>query len=323
MAIRTRFTEVFGIEHPVVGGALMHLSRAPLVAAVSKAGGVGVLASAIFRDKESFRDEVRRIRDLTDRPFAVNLNLFPMMRPLDNRHYLEVLVAEGVRIVETSGHDLPEDLAADIKGASLLWMHKCAAVRHARRAERLGADAVTVVGYENGGATGKYDVTTMVLVPATREAVSVPVIAGGGVSDGRGLAAVLALGADAAIIGSRLVLTEECGVHENVRKVLLEADIYDTTLVMRSIGMAHRVLLNEASRKVLEIESRGGGLDELMPHIIGEQTRKVYFDGDVDAGMNYISQAVGLMREVRPAGEVVRDMVREAEAIFKRFAASA
>lgn len=322
MAIRTRFTDLFGVEHPVVGGALMHLSRARLVAAVSEAGGLGVLASAIFQDREAFRDELRRIKDLTAKPFAVNLNLFPMMRPVDNRDYLEVLVAEGVRIVETSGHELPEELVRDIKAAGLLWMHKCAAVRHARRAERLGADAVTVVGYENGGATGKYDVTTMVLVPATREAVQVPVIGGGGVVDGRGLAAVLSLGADAAIIGSRLVLTEECGVHDNVRRALIEADIYDTMLVMRSIGMTHRVLVNEASRKVVEIESRGGGLDELLPHIIGEQTKKVYFEGDVDAGMNYISQAVGLMRDVRPAGDVVRDMVREAETIFRRLARS-
>ncbi len=323
MAIQTRFTKLFGVEHPVVGGALMHLSRAPLVAAVSRAGGLGVLASAIFRDRESFREELRRIKDLTDKPFAVNLNLFPMMRPVDNRDYLDVLVKEGVRIVETSGHELPEDLVADIKAAGLLWMHKSAAVRHAKRAERLGADAVTVVGYENGGATGKYDVTTMVLVPATREAVQVPVIAGGGIVDGRGLAAVLALGADAAIIGSRLVLTHECGVHPNVQKALIEASIYDTTLVMRSIGMTHRVLVNEASRRVIEIESRGGGLEELLPHIIGEQTRKVYHDGDVDAGMNYISQAVGLMHDVRPAGDVVRDMVREAEEIFRRWAASA
>jgi len=320
MAIRTRFTEKFGVEHPIVGGALMHLSRAPLVAAVSKAGGLGVLASAIFRDRDSFREELKKIKELTDRPFAVNLNLFPMMRPVDNHDYLEVLVEEGVRIVETSGHELPEDLVREIKAAGLLWMHKSAAVRHAQRAERLGADAVTVVGYENGGATGKFDVTTIVLVPATREAVQVPVIGGGGVVDGRGLAALLALGADAVIIGSRLVLTEECGVHENVRRALLDATVYDTTLVMRSIGMTHRVLVNEASRKVLEIEARGGGLEELLPHIIGEQTRKVYFEGDVNAGMNYISQAVGLMHEVLPAGEVVRRMVAEAQQIFRRFA---
>lgn len=321
MAIKTRFTEIFGVEHPIVGGAMMHLSRAPLVAAVSEAGGLGVLASAIFSDPESFREELRRIRALTSKPFAVNLNLFPTMRPIDNRDYLKVLLEEGVGIVETSGHELPEDLAKEIKASGLKWIHKCAAVRHAKRAERLGADAVTVVGYENGGATGKYDVTTMVLVPATTEAVSIPVIGGGGIVDGRGLAAVLALGADAAIIGSRLLLAEECPIHENVRKALIEASIYDTVLVMKSIGMAHRVLLNAAARKVLEIEARGGSFEDLLPYIIGEQTKRVYFDGDLDAGMNYCSQAVGLMREVLPAREIIHRMVQEAERIFKRFAA--
>lgn len=319
MAIKTRFTELFCVEHPVVGGALMHLSRARLVAAVSEAGGLGVLASAIFRDKDSLRNEIRHIKSLTSKPFAVNLNLFPMMRPVDNREYLDVIVSEGVKVVETSGHELPEEMAAEIKRAGLLWIHKCAAVRHAKRAERLGADAVTVVGYENGGATGKFDVTTMVLVPATCEAVRIPVIGGGGVVDGRGLAAVLCLGADAAIIGSRLVLTEECEIHPNTRRALLEADIYSTTLVMRSVGMTHRVLLNEAARKVLEIEATGGKIEDLLPYVVGEKTQKVYFDGEVDAGMNYISQAVGLIHEIRPAGEVVRSMVEEAEKIFSRF----
>jgi len=316
---KTRITEMFGIDHPIIGGAMMFLSRASIVAAVSQAGGLGVLASAIFKSREEFRDELRRIKDLTDKPVAVNLCLFPMIRPIDNRDYLEVLVEEGVGVVETSGHELPEDLVADIKGAGVKWIHKSAAVRHAQKAEGMGADAVTVVGYENGGATGKYDITTMVLIPATKEAVDIPVIGGGGVVDGRGLAALLALGADGVIIGSRLVLAEECGVHEDVRKALGEAGIYDTTLVMRSIGATHRALKNEAAIKVREIEERSGGLEELLPLIAGTQSEKVYFNGEKDAGMNYISQGVGLMTEVKPAAEIVKEMVEQAEARFAAY----
>jgi len=316
---KTRITELLGIEYPIVGGAMMFLSRAPLVAAVSEAGAVGVLASAIYKDRESFRDELKKIRDLTDKPVAVNLSLFPMIRPIDNRDYLEILLEQGIGIVETSGHELPQDLVDDIKSSGVKWMHKSAAVRHAKKAERMGADAVTVVGYENGGATGKYDVTTMVLVPATREAVEVPVIGGGGVVDGRGLAALLALGADGIIFASRLVLSEEAGIHENTRKALLEAGIYDTTLVMRAIGATHRALMNEAALKVRELDEKGGTLEEMLPLIMGTQSDKVYFEGQTEVGMNYISQGVGLMHEVKPAAEIIHEMVEQAEGIFKRF----
>lgn len=317
---KTKITELLEIEHPIIGGAMMFLSRAPLVAAISEAGAVGVLASAIYKNREEFRDELKKIKDLTDKPVAVNLCLFPMIRPIDNQDYLDILLEEGVGIVETSGHELPDELVSQIKSSGVKWMHKSAAVRHAIKAQRMGADAVTVVGYENGGATGKYDVTTMVLVPATREAVDIPVIGGGGVVDGRGLAALLALGADGIIFASRLVLAEECHIHENTRKALLEASIYDTTLVMRAIGATHRALKNEAALKVYEMDEKGGGLEDMLPLIVGAQSEKVYFDGETEVGMNYISQGVGLMNEVRPTAEIIHEMVEQAEEIFKGFA---
>jgi len=317
--LKTAITDLLNIEYPIVGGAMMFLSRARLVAAISEAGAVGVLASAIYKNREEFRDELKKIKDLTDKPVAVNLCLFPMIRPIDNQDYLDILLEEGIPIVETSGHELPEDLVNNIKSSGVKWMHKSAAIRHAQRAERMGADALTVVGYENGGATGKYDITTMVLVPATKEAVNVPVIGGGGVVDGRGLAALLALGADAVIFASRLVLAEECEIHENVRKKLCEASIYDTTLVMRSIGATHRAFKNEAALKVHEMDEKGGNLEEMLPLIVGAQSEKVYFDGETDVGMNYISQGVGLMNEVKPAAEIIHDMVEQAEGIFKNF----
>jgi nitronate monooxygenase len=317
--IRTRLTELCGIEHPVVGGAMAHLSDALLVGAISEAGGLGVLASANYKTADEFRAELKKIREVTAKPYAVNLNLFPMMRPIDNMEYLDVLCDEGCTVVETSGHELPEELTGTLKARGLVWIHKCVLPRHAQRAERMGADAVTVVGYENGGATGRWDIGTMVLVPAVIEAVDIPVIGGGGVVDGRGLAALLALGASGVIMGSRFVLAQECNVHENVRKLLCDASITDTMLVMRAIGATHRVIANQAARDLAEVEaSPDAGLEDILPFVLGEKSREVYFDGNVDAGMCYISQAVGLMPTVKTAASIVHDTVAEAEAILKR-----
>ena len=166
-AFRTRVTEMLGIPTPILGGCMMDLSRAPFVAAISNAGALGILASAIFRDGASFRDELRRVRDLTDRPFAVNINLVPMMAPPDNRAFVDILAAEGVRIVETSGFGAPADLVSLFRQHGLVWIHKCVGVRYAQKAEKMGADAVTVVGYENGGATGQLHVATLILLPST------------------------------------------------------------------------------------------------------------------------------------------------------------
>lgn len=317
--IRTRLTELCGIEHPIVGGAMAHLSDARLVGAISEAGGLGVLASANYKTAQEFRQELRRIRQFTTRPYAVNLNLFPMMRPIDNMEYLDVLCEEGCTVVETSGHELPPELTQAVKARGLVWIHKCVLPRHAQRAQRLGADAVTVVGYENGGATGRWDIGTMVLVPAVVQAVDIPVIGGGGVVDGRGLAALLALGAEGAIMGSRFVLAEECAIHDNVRQMLCDASVTDTMLVMRAIGATHRVIANEAARRLAEIEARpDAGLEDVLPFVLGEKSREVYFDGNVDAGMCYISQAVGLMSSVRPAAAIVQESVAQAEAILGR-----
>lgn len=317
--IRTRLTELCGIEHPIVGGAMAHLSDARLVGAISEAGGLGVLASANYKTAQEFRQELQRIRQFTTRPYAVNLNLFPMMRPIDNMEYLDVLCEEGCTVVETSGHELPPELTQAVKARGLVWIHKCVLPRHAQRAQRLGADAVTVVGYENGGATGRWDIGTMVLVPAVVQAVDIPVIGGGGVVDGRGLAALLALGAEGAIMGSRFVLAEECAIHDNVRQMLCDASVTDTMLVMRAIGATHRVIANEAARRLAEIEARpDAGLEDVLPFVLGEKSREVYFDGNVDAGMCYISQAVGLMSSVRPAAAIVQESVAQAEAILGR-----
>jgi NAD(P)H-dependent flavin oxidoreductase YrpB (nitropropane dioxygenase family) len=311
--MRTPLTEMLGTELPIIGGTMMDLSTAPFVAAISKAGALGVIASAIYKEEDRFRDDLKAVRDATDKPFAVNVNLFPMMQKLDNFRYLDIMAEQGVKVVETSGFSPPDELVARIKQYGFKWLHKCVGVRYAQKAEKLGADAVTVVGYENGGATGNLNVTTLVLVPSTVDAVRVPVVGGGGVVDARTLAAVMCLGAAGAVVGTRLMLTEECPIHDNLKHALLKANELDTDVIMRSVGFAHRIWLNAPARKVMEIEARGGGIQELYPHVSGESARRMYETGDVETGTVSCSQAIGLVREIKPIREALLEMVQGAE----------
>ena len=314
----TRITRRLGIRYPIIGGTMMSISTADFVAAISDAGGLGILASAIYSSKEDFAAAIDRIRQLTDRPFAVNINLFPAMRPIDNDQYMDVLVEKGVKIVETSGHSAPEGLCQRFKDAGMTWIHKCVGVRYARKVEGMGADIVTVVGYENGGATGNLDIGTLVLVPTVRDAIGLPVIAGGGVSDGRGLAAVLALGAEAAIIGTRLLATAECPIHEKVKQALLQATEVDTRLVLRSIGATHRVWNNPAAEVCLELEKAGAGLEELIRAASGEKARLMYRTGDLECGIMSCGQGVGLVHDVPTVAELFDRMMAQAEETVRR-----
>ncbi len=292
---------------------MMDLSTPEWVSTVANAGALGLHTSATYKNYEDFQRALRETKDLTDRPFGVNINLFPMMEKPDNSRFLEIMAEEGVLIAETSGFAPPTDLAEQMKDLGIFWMHKCVGVRYARKAESVGADAVTVVGFENGGATGNLNVTTLVLVPSTVDAVDIPVIGGGGVVDGRTLLAVLSLGASAAIIGSRLLLSEECPIHPNVKQALLDADELDTDVIMRSVGFAHRVWMNEPCRQVAEIEARGGGLDEVYPLVSGAATRRMLTTGDLEVGSLSVSQGVGLIREIKPVKAILEDMMEEAE----------
>ncbi|GAB4289769.1 MAG: NADH:ubiquinone reductase [Myxococcota bacterium] len=314
---KTKITELFGIEYPIVGGTMMWLSRAELVAAISNGGGLGVLASAIFKSKEEFRDELQKLKSLTKKPFAVNLNMFPSMRPIKNEDYIEVLLDEGVKIVETSGHQAPTEYVPPLKSAGVKLIHKCVGVKYARKAESLGVDAVTVVGYENGGATGELDIATMVLIPTVADAVRLPVIGGGGIANGRGLLAALALGAEGVIIGSRFLLSEECPIHPKLKEALIKANERDTMLIMRSLRATHRVWVNEAAMKVKELEEKQAGLEELFPYIAGERAREMFEGGELSRGILACGQCIGLIREIKPAGEIIKDIMREATAVYK------
>jgi NAD(P)H-dependent flavin oxidoreductase YrpB (nitropropane dioxygenase family) len=304
---------MLGIKYPIIGGTMMSISNADFVAAISNAGGLGILASAIYHSKEEFGQAIDRIHELTDQPFAVNINLFPSMRPIDNDDYMDVLVEKGVKIVETSGHSAPEELCARFKKAGMTWIHKCVGIRYAQKVEKMGADIVTVVGYENGGATGKLDIGTLVLIPSVIDAIDLPVIGGGGVSDGRGVAALLALGAEAVIIGTRLLLTKECPIHDNLKQALCQATELDTMLIMRSIGSTHRVWNNEAAQKCLEIETAKGSFDEVLSVVTGDKARKMYKDGDIDLGVISVGQGVGLIHDIPTIKELFDKIMDEAK----------
>jgi len=315
--LKTRLTERFGIKHPIVGGAMMWISRAEYVAAMSEAGGLGIMASANYKSKDAFDEAITRMKSLTDKPYGVNINLFPSMTQIDNNDYIDVMADHGLKIVETSGHHAPEELVGRFKDLGMTWIHKCVGVRYAKKVEAMGADVVTVVGYENGGATGKLDIGTMVLVPVVVDAVNVPVIGGGGVSDGRGLAAVLALGAEAVIMGTRLLVTKEAPIHDNIKTALLHASELDTMLVMRSLNATHRVLANEAAKKCLTLEEEKAEFMTLYEVIKGENAKQMYDEGDVDKGILACGQGIGLTHDIPTLKELFDRMAAEAEERMK------
>lgn len=317
---KTKITELFGTKYPIVVGTMMHLSRAEMVAAASNSGALGVMASAIFQTKEEFRREVKKLKGMTDKPFAVNLNLFPAMRPIDNREYLEVIFDEGIKIVETSGHKAPEEFAGDLKNRGVTLVHKCVGVRYALKAQSIGVDAVTVVGYENGGATGTLDITTLCLVPRVVDALKVPVIGGGGVADGRGFLALLALGAQGVIMGTPFLVAEECPIHPKLKQALINATELDTMVVMRFIQNSHRVWINEAAKKVAELEKQQAGLPEIIKAAGGDKAQRMFQEGDLQAGVISCGQGVGLVEKVRPMKDIIEGIVHQAEELRQKLA---
>ncbi len=309
---KTKITEILGIKYPIVGGTMMWITTPEFTSAISNAGGLGVLASAIYQSREAFADALDRTHDLTDKPFAVNLNLFPMMRPIDNNDYLDILIEKDIKVVETSGHSAPQELCTRFKEAGLIWIHKCVGLRYALKVQDMGADIITVVGYENGGATGKLDTGTLVLVPLIAESVNVPLIGGGGVSDGRGFLAILALGAHGVIIGTRLLATQEAPVHENLKHALLRASELDTMLIMRSIGATHRVWANAAAKKCAELEAGRAELAEILKIVGGEKAKIMYEKGNLDAGIISCGQVVGMANDIPTVKELFDRIIAQA-----------
>ncbi|MEA3339722.1 MAG: nitronate monooxygenase, partial [Chloroflexota bacterium] len=292
-------------------------------AAISNAGAMGMMASAMFDTQEKFRQAVRRAKESTDKPFGVNLSLFPAMRPIDNDLYVEVILEEGVRVVETSGQRPPAELLARLKGGGVKVMHKCVSARHALSAQKAGVDAVTVFGSEGGGHIGELGLTTMALVPRAADLLEIPLLAAGGIADGRGLLAALALGADGVTIGTRLLATEECPIHPNLKQALIAATELDTLPILSSLHNTLRAWKNPAALKVAELEARQADIWEILPVVAGAETRRMFEEGDVEAGVIACSQAIGIVGEVKSVADVIKEMVREAEEIHGKFAKGA
>lgn len=285
-------------------------------AAVSNAGALGIMSSAMFPDQENFRAALRRLKELTARPFAVNLNLFPALRPIDNDLYVDVILEEGgVGIVETSGSRPPQALLARLKGRGILLVHKCTTVHHAVIAEEMGYDAVTVFGSEGGGHIGDAGLTFLSMVPRCADLLKVPVIAAGGIADGRGLAAALALGAQGALIGTRLLLSEESPIHADLKRAMLAACETDTVTVLGSVHNNLRVWRNRAAEKAAELEAAGAPFEEIIKVVAGSLTHGMFETGDPDAGIVVCSQDIGIIHDIKAVSEIITGMVREAESV--------
>ena len=311
---KTRITEMFGIEYPIIQGAMQWLARAELASAVSNAGGLGIISSAIFPTIKELRQEIRKMRGLTERPFAVNITLLPTFRPMNYEEYITAAIEEGANIIETAGRS-PEPYMKLLKDAKVTVMHKCARVGDVKTAERLGVDAVTIIGFEAGGVPGMEDVTSLVRIPLAMDAVKIPIIAGGGIGDGRGLVAALALGAQGVQMGTRFVCSDECIAHPRYKEKILKARDRSTVVTGQSVGNAVRCLENKLTQQFLALEKAGASKEEL--DLFGQGRAYLgLIEGDIDGGSLVSGQIAGLVKEIKPVKVIMEEIVAEAEAII-------
>lgn len=309
--LRTPFTELLGIEHPVVQGGMMWVGRAELAAAVSEAGGLGMVTALTQPTPADLAAEIARTRKLTDKPFGVNLTTLPSINPPPYDEYRRAIVDSGVTIVETAGSS-PEPHMAFFREHGVRVIHKCTSVRHAVKAERVGVSAVSIDGFECAGHPGEDDIPGLVLVPATADALSIPFIASGGFADGRGLAAALVLGADGVNMGTRFLCSAESPIAEKVKRRIVGATELDTNLIFRPLRNTARVAKNAVSDEVVRILAGGGSFVDVRDLVAGSRGRRVFDEGDLEAGIWSAGLVQGLIHDVPTAGEIVTRVVHEA-----------
>lgn len=316
--IKTKITEMFGVERPIIQGGLMWIARAELTSAVANAGGMGFMTALTFPEPELLREEIRKCRQMTDKPFGINLTFLPTLRPPDYPAYIQVCIDEGIRFIETAGRN-PEPYMAQLKSEGIQVIHKCTSVRHAIKAQNIGCDAVSIDGFEAAGHPGEDDVTSLILVPAARDAIDIPIVASGGFADGRSLVAALGLGADGMNMGTRFVATQEAPVHDNVKQTLVEHSELDTRLIMRTLRNTERVLHNPVVDKVLEIESKGNTkIEDIAPYVsglLGKQ--KMLQEGDTQAAVLSAGQCMGLIHDIPTCKELLDRIMAQAEGIIR------
>ena len=314
--ITTRFTEIFGIEHPIVQGGMQGVGIAELVSAVANAGALGFLTALTQPTPEALTTEIARTRGMTDKPFGVNLTILPTLTPVPYEEYAQAIVESGVKIVETAGNN-PQRFIPGFKGAGIKIVHKCTSVQHATKAETIGCDAISIDGFECAGHPGEDDIPGLILIPCAADTVRIPMIASGGFGDARGLVAALALGADAMNMGTRFMATLEAPIHNNIKQRLVEATELDTALIFRTMRNTARVFKNEVAEEVRAIERRGNATIDDVKHLVaGERGRKAMQVGDTEGGIWSAGMVAGLIHDIPTCQELVERIITEAEAII-------
>ncbi|WP_405178843.1 nitronate monooxygenase [Nocardia sp. NBC_01377] len=313
--LRTRFTETFGVEHPIVQGGMMWVGRAELVAAVANAGGLGFITALTQPTPDELRNEIARTRELTDKPFGVNITILPSINPPPYAEYVQAIIDSGVKIVETAGSN-PEPYLPYYHDAGIKVLHKCTSVRHALKAQHVGVDGVSIDGFECAGHPGEDDIPGLILIPAAARVLDIPMIASGGIADARGLVAALALGADGVNMGTRFLCTRESAIDQKVKEQIVANSELDTQLIFRTMRNTARVADNEISRKVVEIEKAGGKFEDVRELVAGARGRRVFEEGDLDAGIWSAGLAQGLIHDIPSCAELIERMVSEAEELI-------
>jgi NADH:quinone reductase (non-electrogenic) len=314
--MRTRFTEMFGVEHPIVQGGMQWVGRAELTSAVANAGALGFLTALTQPTPEALVREIARCREMTDKPFGVNLTLLPTLIPRNYDAYIDAIVDSGIRIVETAGRS-PVPYLPKFKAAGIKVIHKCTSVRHGLSAEKAGVDCISMDGFECAGHPGEDDIPNLVLLPAAARVIKIPMIASGGFADARGLVAALALGCDGMNMGTRFMATTEAPIHQKVKEAIVAGDERSTALILRSLRNTSRVFGNSVAKQAIEMEREGKGIAEIGPVVAGSRGRAVYETGDTEHGIWSAGTSMGLIHDIPSCRELVERIVAEAEGIIR------
>ncbi|HCU0823443.1 NAD(P)H-dependent flavin oxidoreductase [Acinetobacter baumannii] len=318
MKLKTRVTEMLGIEYPIVQGGMMWVGRAELASAVSNAGGLGILTALTQPTPEDLVKEIQRCRDMTDKPFGVNLTILPSVNPPPYAEYRQAIIESGIKIVETAGGK-PQEHIQEFKKNGVKVLHKCTSVRHALSAQKMGADIISIDGFECAGHPGEDDVPGLVLIPAAANQISIPMIASGGIADGRGLVAALALGAEGINMGTRFCATREAPIHDNVKNFIINNDERSTNLIFRKFHNTGRVARNSVSDRVVEITNQlDSQFEDIRGYVSGAKGRHALETGDLDAGLIWAGQVQGLIQDIPTCEELLNRIVTEANEIIKQ-----
>jgi NAD(P)H-dependent flavin oxidoreductase YrpB (nitropropane dioxygenase family) len=313
--VKTRLTEMLGIETPIICGGMMRVGTAELAAAASNAGALGVMTALTLPTPELLKAEIEKCLSLTDKPFGVNLTVGVVATEVNYDDYVDVILDSGVKIVETAGRS-PEPFMERFKASGAKVIHKCVAVRHALKAERIGVDIVSIDGFECAGHPGEQDVGGLVLFPAAAQALKIPVVASGGIADGRGLAAALALGCEGINMGSRFMVTQEAPIHEGIKQKIVEMDENQTRLIFRSYRNTARVYRNSIADQVAEVEAAGGDFGQVHHLVSGKNQDKAWTTGDIEAGMVTVGMSGGLINDIPTCEVLVKNIMTDAEQII-------